>query len=184
MLYKTTYFKLSINDSISLLKPSENPLIQEIEKLSEDFENGLSKIEHEALDKYRGKIFQGSSDLYLEFWKDLNQIWGELKTKYSIHFLMEEVKLSKEPLLSRKIHFEKLKERRFTENDNYHLEQHLNTIASEGWSLFSMTPISKGLCHSSAGKISVGGFPSEGGYGIGYGHDLMEGFVLVWQKLK
>jgi|LSQX01.2.fsa_nt_gb hypothetical protein len=41
-----------------------------------------------------------------------------------------------------------------------------------------MTPVLKGLGYGSYGSIG------EGGYGYGYGHDVLEGFVLVWEKLN
>tara|TARA_R110001592_G_scaffold285403_1_gene553790 strand:+ start:107 stop:241 length:135 start_codon:yes stop_codon:yes gene_type:complete len=44
----------------------------------------------------------------------------------------------------------------------------LNENAKDGWKLFSMNPIIKGY--------------KEKGHDFGLGHDVTEGFVMVWEK--
>jgi hypothetical protein len=68
---------------------------------------------------------------------------------------------------------ERIKEmKRYTSEDEQNFNNHLNENAVDGWRLHSVNPISKGLYDWSIGERA----------GAGYGHDIMEGFVLIWEK--
>lgn len=64
--------------------------------------------------------------------------------------------------------FQKTKNRRFTSKHEEELNQHLNENAKDGWKLLSMNPIIKGYGNKE--------------YHGSFGHDVTEGFVLVWEK--
>lgn len=64
--------------------------------------------------------------------------------------------------------YQKVKNRRFTSEHEEELNQHLNENAKDGWKLVSMNPIIKGYGNKE--------------YHGSFGHDVTEGFVLVWEK--
>lgn len=64
--------------------------------------------------------------------------------------------------------FQNINNRRFTPDHEEELNQHLNENAKDGWKLISMNPIIKGYGNT--------------GHNISFGHDVTEGFVLVWEK--
>lgn len=67
---------------------------------------------------------------------------------------------------------ESIDDQRYTIEDNNKFNLHLNEIASEGWKLHTINPITKGLFQAQAWE--------KGGYG--FGNNVQEGFVLVWEK--
>jgi len=64
--------------------------------------------------------------------------------------------------------FQNINNRRFTPGHEEELNQHLNENAKGGWKLVSINPIIKGY-----GNRAING---------SFGHDVTEGFVLVWEK--
>lgn len=108
--------------------------------------------------------------------KDINEWQKEVelpkireKLSFTDVLSLKEVKKLKELM----IRLDNIKDtHRFTNKDEANLNLHLSTSAKEGWRLHSMQPVSKGiydwkLCDHS---------------GAGYGHDIQEGFLLIWEK--
>jgi len=76
-------------------------------------------------------------------------------------------------LIKLKRMLQNIENKRFTEQDQLLLNKHLSKIASEGWKLISMQPILKGLYDYSVRERRS----------YGYGHNVTEGFVMVWEKI-
>ncbi len=70
-----------------------------------------------------------------------------------------------------------LHEQRFNKDHEQELNTHLNEIAEDGWKLLSMSPVIKGY------KDYHYSTTTESSFGYGFGHDVLEGFVLVWERI-
>lgn len=115
----------------------------------------------------------------LETIKIINRAYPETKLEFENLSLLELKELKykhqyskNEGFISQLINlftkYQKAKNRRFTSEHEEELNQHLNENAKDGWKLVSMNPIIKGYVNKE--------------YHGSFGHDVIEGFVLVWEK--
>ncbi|MCB9360148.1 MAG: hypothetical protein H6588_02505 [Flavobacteriales bacterium] len=151
--YKTTYFIISLNNEISNSKSNYDNKINNRNLLE-----SISEIENDP------KIQEILNSFKIEDMTLLNldEIQQELK-----QYTPKKIK----KLIELKTELHNLNNRRFTEEHKQELNIHLKEIAKDGWKLFSMTPIIKGYKEK-----------EEGMDAFGLGHDVLEGFVLVWEK--
>lgn len=146
MQYKTTYFTLSNNKEISIYVGEFNYRTDR-KKLEAD----IKLAEGESID-YKGKSLAKLEEIL----KKQSGYSRDLRN-----------------LIRLKRMLENFDNKRFTEQDNTLLNEHISTIASEGWKLTSMQPILKGLYD----------YCGTDGHAYGYGHNVTEGFVIVWEKI-
>lgn len=151
--YKTTYFTISLNNEISNLKSNYDNKIN-----NKNLLDSISEIENDP------EIQQIFNSFKIEDMNLLNldKIQQELK-QYTPGKIKKLIKLKTE--------LNDSNNRRFTEEHKQELNIHLKENAKNGWKLFSMTPIIKGYKER-----------EEGLDAFGLGHDVIEGFVLVWEK--
>jgi len=153
MQYKTTYFRISLNHSFSISWRN----IDAYEDLS--FRDLLEDHVNNWDEKYSSKYNFSIRNMDIEKLEDSYSI---LISRYGdkfpgVEILSEHIKYKKK--------FTNLKyPTRYTQEHEEELNIHLNSIAQDGWKLHSMQPINKGY------------ISSEGG------HDILEGFVIVWEK--
>lgn len=166
MKYKNTYFEVSLNPEISVSEEEYNCRLNS-EKLVKDIQELEVKITEYF--KNRGLKYEiidtNSSDIETILEKFTHREYSDIRTW--LHHL----------IYYKKILFN-INNKRFTKDHEQALNNHLNENASDGWKLLSMTPISKGLNYTKYGAYG------DGCYGYGYGHDVLEGFVMVWEKME
>jgi len=178
MKYKTTYFYITPNNQISINEDEyywkSNP-----EELTEQIYI-LSMIP--IIEEYDDENFLVSRLLVADLSDDELILY---KNKHHEYYESEgydkESSITPyraERLLSLREFERNINKNRFEESHRKELEKHLNENSSDGYKLFSMTPIYKGLNQTDYWA----GF--DAGYGYGYGHDVLEGFVMIWEKLS
>ena len=140
-------------------------LNKEISISSSDYEDQINSAElHQSIIETIKIINRKFSDIKLEF--ESLSIIELVKLKDSYMYLGGgELFLGLIDLFKK---FQKAKNRRFTSEHEEELNLHLNENAKDGWKLLSMNPIIKGY--------------GNGEYSGSFGHDVTEGFVLVWEK--
>jgi hypothetical protein len=180
MKYKTTYFKINLNSEISVTddvyeyRINNEKLISEINKNQSELINIFSKYRvdlkiNDLSISFLKEIQNSDHDIYKK-----NRFYPETGSQsYKVH---SQVRSYIEDLIIKKEFYRDLNNQRFTNNHEQELNKHLNEIAEDGWKLFSMNPIIKGLKDYNYSSANYGS------YGYGYGHSVLEGFVLVWEK--
>jgi hypothetical protein len=167
MEYKTTYFQISLNNEISINSSDYDEKINNSRIIET-----ISKINNYTI----GKKININSSI-----SDLQQLQKDLQLKKIEYFNAEGLKHRSniiknistlineiDLLIKLKTQHQNSTNRRFTEKHEKELNIHLNENAKDGWKLFSMNPIIKGY--------------KEKGLDYGLGHDVTEGFVMVWEK--
>lgn len=156
MEYKTTYFQISLNNEISINSSDYFNKIDNSELL-----NSISETIH---------LINKNSSIKIEFDNldilKLEKFKNDVYKAYGIPSTYDDPIIRKLTDLITKL--QNLTNRRFTEKHEEELSVHLNKNAKDGWKLFSMNPIIKGY--------------KEKNRDFGLGHDVTEGFVLVWEK--
>jgi len=208
MKYKTTYFVLGMNkgilNSMKMIRECiiKDELVAEAEKLEVSVKADVNEfIESITVDKlttikgeFNKDFFGVKTPKYITskrkltkrerekllklyqvndilLWKDRVRILPSLGfLDMSSLCLNERVKKLQE-LRKRLNEIEKVTNR-YTREDEVRLNSHLIEVAAEGWRLHSMNPIIKGL-HDMELDYHAG---------YGFGHDIQEGFVMVWEK--
>lgn len=159
MQYKTTYFKISLNEEITQSYQVFNYRLNP-DKLDNDI-----KQEEIRLDEYIKKYHANEPSVIGVDINKLKERIGEKKNNDSSRTAYDKlIKLNKIK--------EDIKNQRFTNKHEVELTNHLNDTASDGWELHSMNPIIKGL-------FNYNDYEKKS---YGYAHEVIEGFVLVWKK--
>lgn len=149
--YKTTYFKISLNEEISIS--------------SSDYKDQINSAKlHQSIIEIIEIINNNFSDIKLQL-ESLSAT--ELEKLIDRYMYVRGGELFRE-LINLFTKYQKAKNRRFTSEHEEELNQHLNENAKDGWKLLSMNPIIKGYGNKE--------------YHGSFGHDVTEGFVLVWEK--
>jgi len=154
MQYKTTYFRISLNHSFSI--SSSNIHAHEDLRLRDRLENDVNSWDKEYSSKYNFSI--RNMDI-----EKLEDSYSILISRYGDKF--PGVEILSQHIKYKKIFINKKFPARYTQEHEEELNIHLNSIAQDGWKLHSMQPINKGYISSSDG-----------------GHDILEGFVIIWEK--
>lgn len=149
--YKTTYFKISLNEEISISS-------SDYKKRTNAAELQKSIIETIEI------INRAYPDAKLEF--ESMSILELKELKYKHLYSKNDGFISQ--LINLFTSFQNINNRRFSSEHEEELNLHLNENAKDDWKLISMNPIIKGF----GNKENNGSF----------GHDVTEGFVLVWEK--
>lgn len=187
MKYKTTYFPLSVNKNITNSDSKVRDMIHREEIISEikELEKQLEEAIQKQLvywyttktDKRRQLTANEKKEVLRHFqFKDINEWQAEvelskIRERLSFKEVLRSTEVKKLKELMRRL--DNIKDPlRFTKKDEADLNLHLSASANEGWRLHSMKSVSKGLWDWRLGDHS----------GAGYGHDIQEGFLLIWEK--
>lgn len=172
MKYKTTYFKISLNSEISVHTITYAYRLNN-ERLISDIKETEAKLKNDF--KQCG-IYLKMNELNISYLEEIqnpeHEIYQDRKDNYY------KVSSNLSGLIIKKRQQRDLNNQRFTTDHEQELNNHLNEIAEDGWKLFSMNPIIKGYNdYNFSSRV-------ESSYGYGFGHSVLEGFVLVWEKYE